>query len=252
MVVPEPWADARRYWERLDGPVIVERIAGGKTLPFVVEAPRSPYFHPCTVDDLVQLIELLPSEDLDGIAFVALRQPSRKQALLSLVWGRLVYEAEVAGLSGPALILEAQDSRRALQWPKSLQPWVAVELENLRSDGHEVTSDGRRFCVHSGPEALRATQLFRTVPHEVGHYVDYRRRVIELSSSEAELERNLGLFWSRPAREREECADRFGREFRARHGTRLPFPQRLDESSIKQAGMELAWFQPPKPTAARE
>jgi hypothetical protein len=188
---------------------------------------------------------LLPSVDSAGIAFVALRQPTRKQALLALVWGRLVYEAEVAGLSGPALILEAQQSPGALQWPKSLQPWVAAELEFLRSDGHEVSSEARSHCVVSGSQAMRATQLFRTIPHEVGHYVDYRQRVIEPSSSEAEFNRNLGLFWSRPSREREEFADRYGREFRARQSARLPFPQRFNEASIKQDGLAVSWFQPP-------
>jgi hypothetical protein len=63
---------------------------------------------------------------------------------------------------------------------------------------------------------MRATQLFRTVPHEVGHFVDYRQRVIEPSSSEAEFTRNLDVFWARPPREREEFADRYGREFRSR------------------------------------
>jgi len=109
--------------------------------------------------------------------------------------------------------------------------------------------EARYYRVLSGPKALRGTQLFRTVPHEVGHYVDYCRRVIDASSSEVELHRNLDLFWSRPAREREEFADRFGREFHARQGSRLPFPQRFDESSIRRDGLEPSWFQPPKATA---
>lgn len=246
LVVPEPWADARRYWERLENPITVKRMVLGRTLPFVVEAPRSPFFHACTVDDLAELIGLLTSDEFGAIAFVALRQPTRKQALLSLVWGRLVYHAEVGGFAGPALILEAQRSPGALRWPKSLQPWVAAEIELLRSDGHEVSVEARHYRLLSNPQAVRDTQLFRTVPHEVGHYVDYRRRVIDVSSTKAELNRNLDLFWSRPTREREEFADRFAREFRARHGTRVPFPQRLDESTIRRDGLELSWFQPPK------
>ena len=249
MVVPEPSADARRYWERLDDPIVVERTVHGKRVPFVVEAPRPPYFHPCTVDDLVQLAGLVPSEDFAGIAFVALRQPTRKQALISLVWGRLIYRAEFAGLSGPALILEAQQTPGTLLWRKSLQPWVAAEIERLRSDGHEVSSDARYFHVLSRPEALRATQLFRTVPHEVGHYVDFRRRVIGPSSSETEFNRNLDLYWARPAREREEFADRFGREFRASQGARLPFPRIFAVESIERDGLEPSWFNPPKATA---
>jgi hypothetical protein len=245
LVVPEPWADARRYWERLENPITVMRTVLGRTLPFVVEAPRSPFFHPCTVDDLAELIGLLTIEEFGDIAFVALRQPTRKQALLSLVWGRLIYNAKVGGFDGPALILEAQQSPGALRWPKSLQPWVASEIELLRSDGHEVSVEARHYSVLSKPQALRTTLLFRTVPHEVGHYVDYRHRVIDISPTELEFNRNRDLFWSRPTREGEEFADRFGREFRARHGTRIPFPQRLDESSIRRDGLEPTWFQPP-------
>lgn len=248
LVVPEPWADARRYWERLQDPITVRRTVLGKTLPFVVEAPRASHFYPSTVDDLAELIGLLASEELGKIAFVALRQPTRKQALISLVWGRLVYHAEVAGLAGPGLILESQEFPRSLRWPKSVQPWVAAEVECLRSDGHEVSVETRHYNVLSTPQALRTTQLFRTVPHEVGHWIDFQRRVVDISANEAELKRNRDLFWSRPMREREEFADRFGREFRARNESRLPFPKRLDESSMKRDGLEMSWFEPPKAT----
>ena len=243
LVVPEPWADARRFWERIRKPVLVERTVCGQALPFVVEAPRPPFLHPCTVDDLAELIDLLPSSDIRGIAFVALRQPTKKQALLSLVWGRLVYHAEVAGLSGPALILEAQRFPGSVRWPKSLQPWDAAELDLLRSDGHIVSDEVRFYRVASEPTAMRATQLFRTVPHEVGHYLDYRQRVLDTRSSEQEFKRNLDLFWSRPAREREEFADRYAREFRDKRVSRVPFPHRFDAVRIKRDGLEPAWFQ---------
>jgi len=249
MVIPESWANDRRYWERLRDPVIVRRNVGGRALPFVVEEPRPPFFYPCTIDDLVELFCLLPATDYAGIAFVALRQPTRKQTILSLVWGRLIYYAEVAGLSGAALILEAQQCPGSVRWPKSLQPWVAAELELLRSDGHEVTTEAQYHRVISDPRAMRTTQLFRTVPHEVGHYMDYRQRVIEPSHSEEEFNGNLDRFWSRPRREREEFADRYAREFLARHGSRLPFPQKLDLSYIKRDGLEPSWFCPPEASA---
>ena len=70
-----------------------------------------------------------------------------------------------------------------------------------------------------------------------------------LLAEERRFDRNLDLFWSRPPREREEFADRYAREFRARQGRRLPFPQRFDESSIKRDGLEPSWFQPPRAAA---
>jgi len=249
MVVPEAWADPRRFWSRLQDPVIVERVIRGHVLPIVVEPVRASFLYPCTVDDLAELLNLLPPADLKGIAFVALRQPTRKQALLSLAWGRLVYHAEVPGLSGPAVILEAQKSQGGARWPKSLQPWAAAELDLLRSEGHVVSNEPRCYRIVSDHSAMRATQLFRTVPHEVGHYVDYRQRVIEPSTNEREFNRRQESYWVRPEREREEFAGRYAREFRRDHTERLPFPLRFDEKSIKEDGLEPGWFQLPVTSA---
>lgn len=245
MVVPETRADARRGWRRFRDPVVVERVICGHAWPFVIEPVRAPFQYSCTVDDLAELLTLFASPDLRGLAFVALCQPTRKQTLLSLVWGRLVHHAEVAGLSGPAIILEAQSSPGSVRWPRSLQPWVAAELDLLRSEGHVVSNEPRSYHVISDPPAMRATLLFRTVPHEVGHYVDYRRRVIEPSATEDELNRNQELYWARPEREREEFADRYAREFRTDHCARLPFPPRYDEARIRRDGLDPGWFQPP-------
>jgi len=249
MVVPEAWADARRLWARLHNPVVVERSIGGRAMPFVIEPPRPPFLHQCTVDDLTELLDLFPLADLRDISLIALRQPTRKQSLASLVWGRLVYHAEAAGVSGPALIVEAQRSPSFVLWPKSLQPWVAAELELLRSDGHVVSNESRYYRIASAAPAMRATQLFRTIPHEVGHYVDYRQRVVEAGMSEPEFSRTQQIYWARPAREREEYANRYARAFLNDHGTRVPFPLRFDEGSIRGDGLEPDWFQGPMAVA---
>ena len=64
---------------------------------------------------------------------------------------------------------------------------IAAELELLRSDGHEVASEARSYQVLSEPQAMRATQLFRTVPHEVGHYVYHQARLDNSGATFADL-----------------------------------------------------------------
>ena len=47
------------------------------------------------------------------------------------------------------------------------------EFERLKEDGHEFVETHRGFEVEMKIENVRRTQLFRTLPHEFGHYVHY-------------------------------------------------------------------------------
>lgn len=243
LVVPASHWDDKVYYERIGRHRKLERSIGGVGVTFLVEETRADCLHPCTVDDIFHLWTHLPCEDWKGLALVYLRQPTRKQQILTEVWGRMAYLAEVAGLSGPMLILEALDTARPKKWPLSLDPDAAAELERLREAGHRVETTGRAHVVHSDVEAVRATQLYHTVPHEVGHWVDMTRRVRdpEANSPEANLsfsERSR-LYWSRPAREREAFAHRYADGLRQelRKAGVIPFPRRLDPASLKRDGL---------------
>ena len=102
---------------------------------FIVEHTRPNCVHACTVDDLVEMLHLLPANDLAGINLVVLRQPKRKEELLQSCWGRLSFDARVGPYAGSAIFLESVDLADPIRWNKSLSPNNARELERLREDG---------------------------------------------------------------------------------------------------------------------
>jgi hypothetical protein len=240
LVVPERWTDRRRFWERLRDPVFVEK--NGRTI--VVEPCLPGFVHAATVDDIVRMLGLLPAEDTAGIRAVVLRQPTRKQRLLSAVWGRLAYFAEIGHLSGPIVILEAQRPEACLTWPRSLRPDDVEEIERLRVDGH-VVRGGRRWRIETSLASNRSTQLFRTLPHEVGHHVHHEREVALAAGGDAKAEGELWeRHFSRPEREREDFAHRYARETMGRLSAtgRAPFERCVDEATMQRWGLDPRWF----------
>jgi cobyrinic acid a,c-diamide synthase len=69
--------------------------------------------------------------------------------------------------------LKRFDYSKKLKWSTSLSVDEQKELERLKADGHKFDSDGRHFICEILPENVRITQLYRTLLHEVGHYVHY-------------------------------------------------------------------------------
>ena len=243
LVIPESWNDIRAYWCRLKEPVYFE--LNGFT--FLVEPCHPEFMHSVTVDDVVQVLSLLPRDDAAGVRIVALRQPSRKQTLLSAVWGRLAYFADFGRVQGPAIIIEAMRLNEVFEYPLSLPPDAAAELDRIREDGHVVTKDnGRRtWRVETTPDSVRHTQLYRTVPHEVGHLVHYVRDVIKASGGDRIEERRLDdLYFTKPSREKEDFAHRYAREFYERvcREGRVPFDRMIDLARIKRLGLKASWF----------
>ena len=239
--IPESWKDPRVYWEKLRKSVRVE--AGG--LKVLVE-PCSPGFvHAVTVDDALRILSFFPPDDVEVIRTLVLRQPTQKQRLFSRVWGRLAYFTNLGDVEGPAVIIEAQRPEGQFEWPHSLRPEDTDEIEHLRQDGHEITRGRRSWMIRTRLESVRATQLYRTIPHEVGHYVQYDREVRRPGAgSPTEFRRLQDAYFSAPTREREDFARRYAREFfelRVREG-RIPFERLVEEPRMKQQGLMPAWF----------
>jgi hypothetical protein len=191
------------------------------------------------------LLHFIPVAHFQAIKAIVLRQPKRKERILSPVWGRLVYWSEIGDHSGPAIYLEAQNVTRPAKWNKSLTPDLARELERLREDGHLITSDRRHHVISGGLDSIRNTQLYRTLPHEVGHYVDYLQSVEEPGRDDCETRLTLNtLYHNKPGQEKESFAHRYADEFRAgkvRDG-RLPFERIVDEDKMRRLGMAPEWF----------
>lgn len=247
LVIPWAWADDRIFYERLLDPVVVDIQVGSISKHVIIEPTLKGFTHACTVDDIQRLLELIPVEHINDITAFVLRQPKRKEQILAPVWGRLVYSCDLCGFSGATVFLEAQNAERPLKWNKSLTPELAKELERLREDEHVIKTDKRQHIIHSTLDTIRNTQLYRTLPHEIGHYVDYLTKVEEPSKDHPEQWTALNeKYHARPSGEKESFAHRYADEFRKQQtatGT-IPFERVFDDSKMRTIGLDPAWFQP--------
>jgi hypothetical protein len=104
--------------------------------------------HPCTVDDVATVLGMIAPQDLEGLKLIIFRQPTRKQATISPVWGRLRYFMEIGRHRGGALILEAGASKGALQrFPRKMHVDDEAELERFRANGQTIVEDRRSISV---------------------------------------------------------------------------------------------------------
>ena len=244
LVIPSAWADSRMFYEKLVNPVEVSVIVHSLELAILVEPTLPGYIHSCTVDDIVRMIGMIPTVHFENIKLVVLRQPRRKENILSSCWGRLVYWSEIGRHSGPTIFLEAQNLGRPLRRAASLQPDEALELERLRDDGHRIVFDKRRHQIMSSPDSVRNTQLYRTFPHEVGHYVDYLESVEIPARDCDEREKLSDRYWTKTSHDKEAFAHRYADEFRSskRAEGLIPFDRIIDEENMKRQGLDPTWF----------
>ena len=245
LTIPEPWINNCLFHERLNNPVAFEHAINGHLLTFLVESTYADFCHACTPEDIAQILKLIPASHLEPIKLIVLRQPKRKEVILNPVWGRLQYWTQIEQYSGPAIHLEAQPRHLKFRWRKSLSPDQAVELERLQEDGHHVRSDRRYHYIESTPEAIRHTQLYRTLPHEIGHYVDYLDHVIRPANQNSdtfeELER---LYWTKPTHDKEQFAHRYATQFVEHHLNQgnIPFEGSHKTNVLTQENLSPEWF----------
>lgn len=240
LVIPDSWRDSRKFWEKLRDPVRVE--INGFTI--LVEPCLPGFVHAVTVDDIVRMLGLLPPDDIAELRTIVLRQPTKKQRVLSAVWGRLIYFAEFGRAPGPAIIIEAHPPDECFERPRSLSPDEAEEIERLRGDGHAVSGE-RRWRIQTSMASTRSTQLFRTLPHEVGHLVHHEREVTWPAGDDLDASIELGeRYFCKPEREREDFAHRYARETveRLSAAGRVPFPRLVDEANMRRWGLDPKWF----------
>jgi len=177
LVIPTPYTVSQSFYERLEAYEKVTRVINGHTFVFVIEGTIPPSKHACSIEDIERMISYIPASDYGALKLIVLRQPRKKEAIISPVWGRLIYSYEFERNYYPAVILEAADYSRKLKWPRKLCLEDQQELERLKEDGHLFTADTRSFTAILEPENVRNTQLYRTLLHEFGHYVHYLRMV---------------------------------------------------------------------------
>lgn len=152
----------------------------------------------------------------------------------------MVYSRHEGPRKGPAIFLDAQPIH--LRWlaPLSTRVEDERELDRLREDGHRVSRERKGWRVESSVEAVRATQLYRTLLHEIGHHVDrleYHTR--QDAGAEAADER----FFARPHVEREAAAHRYADLWAAnlRANRTIPFASIVKED-LRTEGIDPLWF----------
>jgi hypothetical protein len=243
MRIPAICHNERIWWEQLGKYTVSYRQVGDRDIQFIVEETTEGFVHSCTVDDLCRILQLAPPGDWEGLQTFLLRQPTRKENLLEPSWGRLAHAAEIGQpnkpdiYQGPALILEAINPHASFKWSKSLSPSAKQELDRLKRDGNLVQDHGKYFLISPDINSARATQLYRTVLHEIGHWVEWLERVERPSSPDANsLVDLLDAYWARPSREREAYAHKYADALRTRlyEDGKIPF-DRIDPEQSNDA-----------------
>jgi len=152
----------------------------------------------------------------------------------------MIYSTSLARGYGPAIFIEAQGI--TLRWilPLSQRPEDEQELERLRDDGHRVTRERKGWRIDSSSDSIRATQLYRTLLHEIGHHVD------RLQHSSLTLPESDDRFFARPHLEREAAAHRYADEWasRLRRSDVIPFKPIIDAAKLRRSGLVPEWFAP--------
>ena len=112
---------------------------------------------------------------------------------------------------GPAIMLEAVDLARPMRWPRKLTMEDRAELERLVEDGHQVSTNRRGTVLHLTEDSIRNTILYRTLIHEVGHWVDWKSWMQQptFASSGATRSQLEAAYFARPLVERERAAHRY-------------------------------------------
>lgn len=215
LTIPQPCGAVKSFYERLVNYQKIKTIINEHEFIFIIEQTRTHSKHSCTVADIKTIIENIPKEDYGELKFIVLRQPKRKEETLSPTWGRLVYSYEFEEDNYPAIILDAIDLTRKLKWKNNLSIDGQKEIERLIGDGHKIENDGKYFVADYELENIRNTQLYRTLPHEFGHYVQYLEFVERPETDDEDYEifdERLNKYFEIPTVVKEKFAHKYAEE----------------------------------------
>lgn len=217
--IASPYGSLKSFYEQLSDYKKEIRIINNHEFVFIVEETRKNSIHSCSVNDIQNMIEHIPTTDYGDLRFIILRQPKRKEEVLSPVWGRLIYSYEFENEYFPAIILDAIDLEKQLIWPRKQTIEDQQEFERLKEDGHIFMESRRCFTAEFKPELIRNTQLYRTLLHEFGHYVHYLEIVERPGNNDEDYdvkERRMNLYFSLPKSEKEKFAHIYAEKLKNR------------------------------------
>jgi hypothetical protein len=186
---------------------------------------------------------------------VLLRQPRRKEQVLDSVWGRLAYAADLVDqrgrvlYQGPAILLEAINPVEPIKFGKRVSPDGLAELDRLKLDGHNIRDGDKDHTVTPTLESCRATQLYRTFLHELGHWVDFLQKVERPAALLTDMSEQypilLDRFHGRPDKEKEQFAHAYADNLRRDLVSRqmLPFERQFDRERLRQDNLHVQDFE---------
>ena len=232
LTISSPYGDLKSFYEKLTDYQKEIRLINNHEFIFIIEKPRKNSIHSCSINDIERIIEYLPVEDYGELKYIILRQPKRKEEILSPVWGRLIYSYDFENEYFPAIILDAIDLEKQLFWPKKQTIEDQQEFERLKTDGHTFTETKRNFIAEFQPQNIRNTQLYRTLPHEFGHYVHYLEVVERPGYNENkedidyyEYYNRMDLYFRIPINEKEKFAHTYAEKLKSKlvNENKIPF-----------------------------
>ncbi len=247
MVIPSTYRDMKVFWERLGEHTVVTRVINWTEYKFIIEKTKTNSYHACSIDDIVEIIKNVPFEEIDGLTMIILRQPTKKEEILSSVWGRFIYSYEYKGDFETAIILESFEYPQELIRTKKQSLEQQKEFERLKIDGHKFTETKRNFVANLTLEKVRNTQLYRTLVHEFGHYVHYKKEVLDNEKEDESIEdweKRRDLFHKIPSQEKERFANNYALKVstKLKKLNKIPFDRILDEKTIENEKLSLDDF----------
>jgi hypothetical protein len=119
-------------------------------------------------------------------------------------------------------------------------------LDRLRQDGHIVRFDGKKYLVESNSTSLRNTVLFRTILHEVGHYVDWTQSINKSIAAadpleEARIDREHD---TKPMLTKENFAHQYAGSMaeELRKNGKIPFADDARQEDLLRDNLKPQWF----------
>ena len=123
---------------------------------------------------------------------------------------------------------------------RRMTPDQHAELDRLRRSPAKVAETRRSIDFTLTPAFVREVQLYRTVLHEIGHWVDYLEKV-EIPSDRpgADWSDLWERYWLRPRSERESFAHRYADEAGSALEAleAIPFKRRDEPDRLLELGL---------------
>lgn len=146
------------------------RHINGQPLRFLVEALRPCNLYLFTIDEAANLLRAVPGDDLEGLDLVVFHQPAVGEKA-GCCWGAYTAEYRYEGRLRRAILLNSVNSHTHMVAVRQADRDAAQETECLREEGHKIALIDGRYIIASSRDAIRVTQLYRSIYHQVYHHV---------------------------------------------------------------------------------